>query len=63
MFDAVECREHARRCAVKAAETDDPRLKQRFSETAAGWMRLAADLAKPRHPIGEVADRSNKDVA
>ena len=45
MFDAVECREHARRYAMMAAETDDARLKQRFAETAAGWMRLAADLA------------------
>ncbi len=45
MFDAIECREHARRYAMMAAETDDPHLKQRFEETAAGWLRLAADLA------------------
>ena len=59
MFDAIECREHARRYAMMAAETDDPHLKQRFEETAAGWLRLAADC-EPRRPIGEVADRRER---
>ena len=45
MLDADECREHARQYATMAAEIDDPLLKQRFEETAAGWLRIAADLA------------------
>ena len=61
MFDAVECREHARRYAMMAAETDDPHLKQRFEETAAGWLRLAADLANLDAQLAKW--RIEKDVA
>jgi hypothetical protein len=45
MLDAKECREQARRCLEQAAEAIDPVVKQRLSETAYGWSRLAADLA------------------
>jgi hypothetical protein len=30
----------------QAAEATDPLMKQHLSETAQGWARLAADLAK-----------------
>jgi hypothetical protein len=46
MLDARECREQAMKCMKQAAEATDPLLKQRLSETAQGWHRLAADLAK-----------------
>ena len=46
MLNEIECREQARRHAMMAAQTKDPRLKQRLAETAAGWMRVAADMAR-----------------
>jgi hypothetical protein len=46
MLDAKECREHARTCMEQAAEATDPTVRQRLSETAQGWARLAADLAQ-----------------
>jgi hypothetical protein len=46
MLDVKECREQAMKCAKQAAAATDPVLKQRLSETAQGWHRLAADLAK-----------------
>ena len=63
MFDAIECREHARRYAMMAAETDDPHLKQRFEETAAGWLRLAADLADLNDQAAKLWSEEKKDVA
>jgi hypothetical protein len=45
-----------------ATESDDPVLRQRFAETAAGWLRLAADLANLDAQLA--ADRiDDKDVA
>ena len=46
MLDANECREQARNCTEWAAATTDPITRLRLSETAQGWARLAADLAK-----------------
>lgn len=46
MLDAKECREHAMNCITQAAQTTDPIEKQRLSDTAYGWARVAADLAK-----------------
>ena len=46
MLDANECREHAKNCTEQAAEATDPITRLRLSETAQGWARLAADLAK-----------------
>ena len=41
---------------------DDPVLRQRFAETAAGWLRLAADLANLDAQLA--AERiDDKDVA
>lgn len=45
MFDANECREYAKRCVKMAAQTTDPVLRERFSETAQAWARLASQLA------------------
>ena len=45
MFDANECREHARRCVMMAAQTTDPVIRERLSETAQAWARLASQLA------------------
>jgi len=62
VLNAEECREHARRYARMATESDDPVLRQRFAETAAGWLRLAADLANLDAQLA--ADRiDDKDVA
>jgi hypothetical protein len=46
MLDAKECHEHAASCRKKAAETTDPVEKQRLSDTAYGWARVATDLEK-----------------
>ena len=46
MIDVNECREHAERCMMQAAQATDPIIKDRLTETAQGWMRLAFDLAK-----------------
>ena len=62
MLNAEECREEARRYASMAAEIDNPVLRQRFAETAAGWLRLAADLANLDAQLA--AERiDDKDVA
>jgi hypothetical protein len=45
MLDANECREYAKQCVRQAAQTADPILKERLTETAQGWTRLASDLA------------------
>ena len=63
MFDAVECREHARRYAMMAAKTNDPHLKQRFEETAPGWLRLAADMADIDDQAAKLWNEEKKDVA
>ena len=66
MLDVNECREHARRYARMAAEIDDPLLKQRFEETAAGWLRLAADMANLDHQMAKLRseqEKEEKDVA
>ena len=63
MLDADECREHARRYARMAAEIDDPLLKQRFEETAAGWLRLAADMANLDSQSAKLRSEGEKDVA
>ena len=46
MLDANECRELAMNFTKRAAATTDPITRLRLSETAQGWARLAADLAK-----------------
>jgi hypothetical protein len=46
MLDANECRERAQRFIQMSAEATDLTTKQRLIETAEGWLRLAADLAK-----------------
>ena len=63
MFTLDECREHARRYARMAAEIDDPHLKQRFEETAAGWLRVAVDMAKLEKQSMMLREDADKDVA
>jgi hypothetical protein len=46
MLDPKSCRENAQRCLAHAGQTNDPILKERLTETAHGWMRLAADFQK-----------------
>jgi hypothetical protein len=41
MLNAKECREQAMKCMKQVAEATHPILKQRLSETAQGWNRLA----------------------
>ena len=36
MIDANECREHAERCMMQAAQATDPIIKDRLTETAKG---------------------------
>jgi hypothetical protein len=44
MLKANECREHAKRCVTMAAEARDPVVRERLSDTAQGWARLASQL-------------------
>lgn len=62
MFDTNECREHAKRCVTMAAQTTNPVLKQRFSEMAQAWARLASQLAETDEPPTNRRDR-DKQVA
>jgi hypothetical protein len=57
MLDAKECREHAKNCMRQAAEVTDPIVRQRMSETAQGWARLAADLAKLEEKLAQAQQR------
>jgi hypothetical protein len=63
VFTIDECREHARRYARMAADIDDPHLKQRFEETAAGWLRVAVDMAKLDKQGITLREVADKDVA
>ena len=63
VLDAQECREQARRYGMMAAQTDDLRLKQVFSETAAGWLRLAADMADLDERMAKLRSAREKDAA
>ena len=63
MFTLDECREHARRYARMAAEIDDPHLKQRFEETAAGWLRVAFDMAGLDKRMMMLREEAEEDVA
>jgi hypothetical protein len=58
MIDANECREPAERCMTQAAQATDPIIKNRLTETAQGWLRLAADLAKYPDPTEGVRHRN-----
>jgi hypothetical protein len=53
MLDAEECRERAVKSMKQAAEAIDPVIKQRLFETAQGWRRLAADLAKLEEKLAQ----------
>jgi hypothetical protein len=57
MFDANECREHAKRCVMMAAQATDPLIRERLSETAQAWARLASQLADIDEPP---ADRDKR---
>jgi hypothetical protein len=46
-----------------AAAIDDPHLKQRFEETAAGWLRVAVDMAKLDKQSMMAREDAEKDVA
>jgi hypothetical protein len=59
MLDAEECRERAIKCLKQAQEAIDPVIKQRLFETAQGWRRLAADLAK----LEEKSAQGQQDAA
>jgi hypothetical protein len=48
---------------MMADQTDDLRLKQVFSETAAGWLRLAADMADLDERMAKLRSAEKKDVA
>jgi len=63
VFTLDECREQARRYARMAAAIDDPHLKQRFEETAAGWLSVAADMAKLDKQSMVSREDAEKDVA
>ena len=43
-----ECREHAKHCVARAAETTDPVVKDILLGTAQQWERLAANLDDSR---------------
>ena len=48
---------------MMADQTDDLRLKQVFSETAAGWLRLAADMADLDERMAKLRSAREKDAA
>ena len=56
MIDVHECREHAERCMIQAAQT----IEDRLTETAQGWLRLAADLAKYPDPTEGIWHRHKR---
>jgi hypothetical protein len=56
MLDANECRERARQFIQMSVEATDLITKQRLVETAEGWLRLAADLAKIEERGGARSD-------
>ena len=51
------------RYGMMAAQTDDLRLKQVFAETAAGWLRLAADMADLDERMAKLRSAREKDAA
>jgi hypothetical protein len=53
MLDARGCREHSMRCVELAALATDPVVKQRLSETAQEWARLAFELAEVERKLAE----------
>ena len=63
MLDANECREHAKSCIRQAAQTTDPIEKQRLSDAAYGWARVAADLAKLEEKLAEEQQELRKRAA
>ena len=63
MFTLDECLAHAPRYARMAAAIDDPHLKQRFEEAAAGWLRVAADMAKLDKQSRMLREDAEKNVA
>jgi hypothetical protein len=62
MFDANECREHAKRCVIMATQATDPVIRERLSETAQAWARLASQLADIHEPPATWRD-TDKQVA
>ena len=46
MLEPDKCREHAAEFMKRAAKTIDPIERNRLSEIAYGWHRLAIDLAR-----------------
>jgi hypothetical protein len=44
--DAKTCRDYAVRCAQIAAETKEPRLKERFTQLAGTWLDLALEIER-----------------
>ena len=53
MLNAKECSDNAMKCMKLAAKAVDPILKQRLSETAQGWNRLAIDLANLEEKLAQ----------
>jgi hypothetical protein len=60
MFDANECREHAKLYVTMAAQTTDPVLRERLSETAQAWARLASQLADTGEQPAKWRDRDKR---
>jgi hypothetical protein len=60
MVDANECREYAKHCVRQAAQTADPIIKERLTETAQGWTRLASDLEDVEQRLAKLAHANNQ---
>ena len=62
MLTVNACRRNARRCLKQAAEATDSVIKESLSETAQGWARLAADLAKinDRAVVGNLQKQTDR---
>ena len=59
MLDLNECRgtRQAVYDAAQASQTTNPIIKERLTETAQGWLRLAADFEKYNDRTVDLPDR------
>jgi len=52
--DAERCREHAKECWAWAASTNNPSVKESFTDLARRWTRLATEIEASRILFQEV---------
>jgi hypothetical protein len=60
--DAERCREHAKECWAWAASTNNPSVKESFTDLARRWTRLATEIEASRILFQEVGRVSNVTI-